>query len=170
MMAIIFWQITSVQLKQFDENPLSPEPPITQIGKPVMNFTNPLTKNNYACNLTHLFGYNNPWPPHFAIVDAGNNWQGGEIFKSPQPGYYNMHDVRLLASAKADDGYYYRHKWPLWPMKDKKELEEFIRLKQVVKIPNHLKWMNRLSLLAWIIFLSAFTIAARKPSLLRLRQ
>ena len=72
---------------------------------------------------------------------------GSSVYEEPQPGFYNMHDVRVLGSSKADGGYYLKEKWPLWPRSDRKELEEFIHYKQVVPLPLWLKAGNGVSML-----------------------
>ncbi len=79
-----------------------------------------------------------------------------------------MHDPRVLGSSLANKGYFYHHKWPLWPKADSAEFEKFIRYKQVVPLPTYLSITIKLSLICWIIFIAAFFIVWKKPSLLRL--
>jgi hypothetical protein len=106
------------------------------------------------CLLGYVYGYGNEHPSQVqASLDTGCS-----IYDQPQPGFYNMHDVRILASSKADGGYYLKEKWPLWPRSDSKEFDKFIHYQQVVPLPLWLQIGNWLSMLIWLLFFISWGI------------
>ena len=138
-------EITYVQMKHIDLS--AAKPPLSEI----MHATNippkPFLKHPFApyC-MGYIFGYGNEKPKEISVTDSS-------VYDEPVKGYFNMHDVRRLASSEANGGYYLNHPWPLWPRKDVQEFERFINYKQVVTLPAWLKIMNIFSAFAWIIYL-----------------
>ena len=132
-----------------------PDPPLNTIARNLIPLSKPFDQLNYApyC-LGYIFGYGNERPPQLSVVS-------GSIYDQPQQGYYNMHDVRRLGSKEADGGYFMKHQWPLWPRKDSAEFNRFINYKQVVPLPMELRILNKVSLMAWIVYLIMMLLLLR---------
>ena len=119
-----------------------PDPPVSAIMVNSMDLPKPL-KMHYTCCIDYIFGYGNSYPPQLSINAGEDFWH-----YSRNPAYYNMHDVRAMFDPKTPKGYYMEHPWPLWPKADKKEFDEFINFKQIVKPSAWLQFINKISLTA----------------------
>jgi len=140
LIEIVYVQATQINFKM--------DPPLVDLMHDINPPPYPADKPWGQCLLGYVFGYDHENPAQLqAKLDPG-----ASVYDEPRPGFYNMHDVRVLASAQADGGYYLKEKWPLWPRKDAKALQEFIHYKQVVALPLWLSIGNWVSLFLWFIF------------------
>jgi len=131
---------------------ISMKPPLSVIFQDARTPTQPLKEHFADCNLGSMFGYGNMKPKQLTYSPSR------PVDASLVPGYYNMHDIRLLFSDEADNGYYMTHDWPLWPIEDSEEFEKFINYKQVVSIPPRLRQINRVGAIAWIFYVAGLLL------------
>ena len=108
--------------------------------------TKPLTNHYAPALMGYLFGYGNEHPPQLSYAHQL------PIMTEIKPGFLNMHDIRLLASQRADHGYYLTHQWPLWSVKDKALLERFVNFEQIIEPPMYVQRLIQLSIAAWIVY------------------
>ncbi len=123
-------------------------PSLRDIGKEYKHVPAVCEQQYAPCELCHLFGYEY-WG---RVPEALSFDPAKSVYDSGQEGYYNMHDIKVLFSKKADHGYFMKHKWPLWPKTDKADFEKFIRYRQVFPIPLHLRIMNIISMGCWVVY------------------
>jgi len=94
----------------------------------------------------------------------------GDVNRSSNSAFFNMNDVKKIFGPDGKGGYYKDHDWPLWPKTDADDFYKFIRFKQVVPLPLHVRVLNKVSLFVWILFLCGavwilFSRFAKKPAL-----
>lgn len=154
LMILTLSDLTLINLTQTD---FSVQPKFREIlessPKPL---SRPLEVNNIKCNVGNLFGYHKAYPKNISIFGASVH--GSSPVYLPErfslaSQFYNMHDVRRLAGPEANNSYYMKHPWPLWPKEDSEQFEKFINYKQVIPLPPYLKILNRISFVAWLFYL-----------------
>lgn len=121
-------------------------PAFSEIAKEDPPVPYPADRAWTPCLLGYVYGYGNERPPVLsAQVEAGSSF-----YVEPRPGFYNVHDVRVLGSCEADGGRFLNEKWPLWAKDDSpEEFDKFIHYQQVVALPEWLKTGNLISGIAW---------------------
>ena len=85
----------------------------------------------------------------------------GFILKENTSGFYNINDVRALFSPQGRTGIYRTEPWPLWPVADRKVLDDFLMFKQVNELPPMFFWIRIVCITGWIGFVLAIVAAGR---------
>ena len=83
------------------------------------------------------------------------------ILKENTSGFYNINDVRALFSPQGRTGIYRTEPWPLWPVADRKVLDDFLMFKQVNALPPMFFWIRIVCITGWIGFVLAIVAAGR---------
>ena len=85
----------------------------------------------------------------------------GSILNENILGFYNINDVRALFSPQGRTGIYRTEPWPLWPVADRKVLDDFLMFKQVNELPPMFFWIRIVCITGWIGFVLAIVAAGR---------
>ena len=112
-----------------------------------------------------IFGYNRVgcYNPILGYTGASYHSQvvGGLVLEEKTKGFYNMNDVRALFSPQGRTGIYRSEPWPLWPVADRKVLDEFLMFKQVNELPPIFFWIRIVCITGWFGFAVAIVAAGR---------
>ena len=112
-----------------------------------------------------IFGYNRVgcYNPILGYTGASYHSQAvsGFILKENTRGFYNINDVRALFSPQGRTGIYRTEPWPLWPVADRKVLDDFLMFKQVNELPPMFFWIRIVCITGWIGFVLAIVAAGR---------
>ena len=112
-----------------------------------------------------IFGYNRVWCYNPILGYKRENYQSqvvnGLVLEEKTKGFYNMNDVRALFSPQGRTGIYRTEPWPLWPVADRKVLEQFLMFKQVNELPPIFFWIRIACIAGWVGFAVAVVAAGR---------
>lgn len=113
-------------------------------------FNKPCDYSTAECKLGYIFGYTNEKP---SVMSSQPQLPLTQVIGSNS---INVHDVRVLASNQANNGYYLNNQWPLFDIKDKSILDKFLNYHQVVDLPSWLVVVNTIAPFIWGIFILLF--------------
>ena len=112
-----------------------------------------------------IFGYNRVGCYNPILGYGGGSYHSqvvnGLILEENTKGFYNMNDVRALFSPQGRTGIYRSEPWPLWPVADRKVLDEFLMFKQVNELPPIFFWIRIACITGWVGFAVAIVAAVR---------
>ena len=112
-----------------------------------------------------IFGYNRVGCYNPILGYKRENYHSqavnGLILKENTRGFYNINDVRALFSPQGRTGIYRTEPWPLWPVADRKVLDDFLMFRQVNALPPMFFWIRIVCITGWIGFVLAIVAAGR---------